>query len=58
MMQILLKSGKPFNDMVDWHIAAIQERNSKKQKLYFLIYEGKQGEYEELMKELWKEYEQ
>jgi hypothetical protein len=57
VMQILEKSEKAFNDMVDWHIAFFQEQDRKKQELYYTISESKRIAYEELMKELWKQYE-
>jgi len=52
--QILKKSEKPFNDMVDWHIAAFQEQDRKKQELYYTVYESKRKAYYELMEELFK----
>jgi hypothetical protein len=55
---ILEKSEKPFNNMVDWHIAFIQEPDVKKQELYYAIYESKRKAYCELKKELFKQYEQ
>ncbi len=53
---ILEKSEKPFNAMVDWHIAAFQEQNRKRQELYYAVYEGKRKAYYELMEELWRQY--
>lgn len=58
VMQILAKSEKPFNDMVDWHIAAFQERDEKKQELYYAIYKSKRKTYYGLMEELWRQYGQ
>ena len=55
---IFEKSEKPFNDMVDWHLAFIQEPDVKKQELYYAIYESKRKAYYELRKELFKQYEQ
>ncbi len=57
VMQILEKSEKAFNDMIDWHIAFFQEQDKKKQELYYTISESKRIIYEELMKGLWKQYE-
>lgn len=57
-MQILEKSEKAFNDMVDWHIAAFQEHDRKKQQLYYTIYESKCNAYYELMEGFWRQYEQ
>lgn len=57
VLQILEKSEKPFNDMVDWHIAAFQEQDQKKQKLYHAIYDIKRKAYEEQMKILFEKYE-
>lgn len=57
-MQILEKSEKAFNDMVDWHIAAFQEQDRRRQQLYYTIYENKRKAYYELMEELWRQYEQ
>jgi hypothetical protein len=54
IMQIFEKSEKSFNDMIDWHIAFFQERDEKKQQLYYTVYESKRIAYEELMKELLK----
>ena len=48
VMEILGKLEKPFNDMVDWHIAFFQEQDKKKQKLYYTIYESKEKAYYEL----------
>ena len=56
-LQILERSEKAFNDMIDWHIAAFQEHDRKRQQLYYTIYEGKCKAYYELMKELWRPYE-
>ncbi len=56
-LQILEKSEKPFNDMVDWHIAFFQEPDKKKQKLFYIIYESKREAYEELMKMIFEKYE-
>lgn len=53
-LQILEKSEKSFNDMVDWHIAAFQEQDKKKQELYCTVYESKRKAYYELMEELFK----
>lgn len=58
VLKILERSEKIFNDMVDWHIATFQERDEKKQQLYFAIYETKRKQYYALMKKLWREYEQ
>ncbi len=58
VMQILEKSEKALNDMIDWHIAFFQEQDKTKQELYYTISESKRIAYEELMKELWKQYEQ
>ncbi len=55
---ILEKSEKPFNNMVDWHIAFIQESDVKKQELYYAIYESKRKAYYELNQELFEKYEQ
>lgn len=54
VMRILEKSEKPFNDMIDWHIAAFQEEDKKKQDLYYTVYESKRMAYYELMDKLWK----
>lgn len=54
VLQILEKSEKPFNNMVDWHIAAFQEQNKKKQELYYAVYESKRKAYCKLMEELFK----
>lgn len=58
VMQILEKSEKPFNTMLDWHIAFFQEPDEKKQQLYYVVYESKRKTYYELVKELFKQYEQ
>jgi len=58
VLQILEKSEKALNDMIDWHISAFQEQDRKKQELYYTVYESKRIAYYELMKELWKQYEQ
>jgi len=58
VLQILEKSEKAFNDMVDWHIAFFQEPDEKKQQLYYAVYENKRMAYYELMKELWRQYGQ
>jgi len=58
VMQILEKSEKPFNDMIDWHIAAFREQDRKRQQLYYTIYESKRRAYYDLMEELWRQYEQ
>ncbi len=54
VIEILGKLEKPFNDMVDWHIAAFQEQDRKKQELYYTIYESKRRAYYGLMKEFWR----
>ncbi len=58
VMEILGKLEKPFNDMVDWHIAFFQEQDKKKQKLYYTIYESKEKAYYELKEQLFNQYEQ
>lgn len=58
VMEILGKLEKPFNDMVDWHIAFFQEQDKKKQELCYTIYESKEKAYYELKEELFKQYEQ
>lgn len=58
VIQILERSEKPLNDMIDWHIAFFQEPDKKRQELYYAVYESKRIAYEELMKELWRQYEQ
>lgn len=57
VLQILERSEKAFNTMLDWHIAFFQESDEKKQKLYYAIYESKREAYEELMKILFEKYE-
>lgn len=57
LLHILDRSEKPFNDMVDWHIAFFQEPDEKKQKLYYTIYESKREAYEELKRKLFEKYE-
>lgn len=57
-MQILEKSEKALNDMIDWHIAAFREQDRKKQQLYYTVYESKRKAYYELMDELWRQYGQ
>lgn len=57
VLQMLEKSEKPFNDMIDWHLAFFQEPDEKKQKLYYTIYESKRDMYKDLMKILFKKYE-
>ena len=58
VLAILEKSEKPFNDMVDWHIAAFQEQDRRRQQLYYAVYESKRRVYYELMEELYKQYGQ
>lgn len=55
ILLILKASEKSFNNMIDWHIAAFQERDSKRRKMFYAIYEIKRKEYYELMKKLWRE---
>ena len=57
VLNVLGKSEKAMNDMIDWHIAAFQEQDRKKQQLYYTIYESKRKAYYELMEDLWKQYE-
>ncbi len=52
VLEILGKIEKSFNDMLDWHIAAFQEHDRKKQRLYYIVYESKRRAYYELMEEL------
>lgn len=58
VIEILGKLEKPFNDMIDWHIAYFQEKDKKKQGLYYSISESKRIAYEKLQYELFKQYEQ
>lgn len=44
--------------MVDWHIAAFQEQDRRRQELYYAVYESKQKSYYDLIRELFKQYEQ
>ena len=58
VIEILGILEKPFNDMIDWHIAYFQEQDKKKQELYYAISESKRVAYEKLQHELFKQYEQ
>lgn len=52
-LEKLKKTDKSFFDVVDWHIACIEEKDEKKQELYRAIYETKRKTYEQLMEEVY-----
>jgi hypothetical protein len=46
---------KELNDVIDWHVAYIKERDENKQKLYRMIHENKVQKLKEKVREVYDE---